>query len=104
MLAPQRGQTRLRIAEIKVEVAFATTESEAIKSLPIAAILHRRMHRTVSGAASAFGEEYSLDRAAAPCFGFKGKSNRVAKTSRTERAAIHVKKIEWKFECRGDEC
>lgn len=89
---------------MKLEAEFVTTESEAIKSLPIAAILHRRMHRTVSGAASALGEEYSLDRAAAPCFGFKRKSNRVAKTSRTEREAIHVKKIEWKFECSGDEC
>jgi len=34
MLAPQSGQTRLRIAEIKLELLFVTTASEAIKSLP----------------------------------------------------------------------
>jgi hypothetical protein len=30
MLAPQSGQTRLRIAEIKIEFGFVTTASEAI--------------------------------------------------------------------------
>ena len=54
MLAPQSGQTRLRMAEIKLELLFVTTESEAIRSLPAVAVLHRRMHRTVSGAAGAF--------------------------------------------------
>jgi hypothetical protein len=63
------------MAEMKLEILFVTTASEAIKSLPAVAILHRRMHRILSGAASAFGEECSLDRAAAPCFGFKHESN-----------------------------
>ena len=44
------------MAEIKLELRFVTMASEAIKSLPVVAILHRRMHRTLSGAASAFGE------------------------------------------------
>ncbi len=48
MRAPQSGQTRLRMAEIKIELLFVTTASEAIKSLPAVAILHRRMHRTLS--------------------------------------------------------
>jgi hypothetical protein len=42
MLAPQSGQTRLRIAEIKLELVFVTTTSEAIMSLPVVAVLHRR--------------------------------------------------------------
>jgi hypothetical protein len=35
MLAPQSGQTRLRIAEIKLKSVFVTTEIEAIMSLPV---------------------------------------------------------------------
>jgi len=34
MLAPQRGQTRLRIAEIKLMLMFLATVNEAIISLP----------------------------------------------------------------------
>jgi hypothetical protein len=48
MLAPENGQTRLRIAEIKLELLFETRASEAIMSLPAVAVLHRRMHRTLS--------------------------------------------------------
>jgi hypothetical protein len=33
MLAPQSGQMRLRIAEIKFELAFVTKATEAIMSL-----------------------------------------------------------------------
>ena len=44
------------MAEIKLELLFVTTASEAIKSLPVVAIPHRRMHRTLSGAAGAFAE------------------------------------------------
>ena len=33
MLAPQRGQTKLRMAEIKLESVSVATASEAIKSL-----------------------------------------------------------------------
>ena len=36
------------MAEIKLELLFVTTASEAIKSLPAVAVLHRRMHRTLS--------------------------------------------------------
>jgi len=39
MLAPQSGQTRLRIAEIKLELLFVTTTSEAIKCLPTVAVV-----------------------------------------------------------------
>jgi hypothetical protein len=56
MLAPQSGQTRLRIAEIKLEFGFVTTASEAMMSLPTTTVLRRRKHRTLSGAAGAFGE------------------------------------------------
>jgi hypothetical protein len=49
------------MAEMKLEVLFVTAASEAIMSLPAVAILHRRVHRTLSGAASAFGKECSLD-------------------------------------------
>jgi hypothetical protein len=34
MPAPQSGQTRLRIAEIKLVLVFLTTANEAIMSLP----------------------------------------------------------------------
>src|SRR6202035_2645459 len=54
MLAPQSGQIRLRIAEIKLELVFVTTASEAIMSLPVVAVLHRRMHNLKRGAARAF--------------------------------------------------
>jgi hypothetical protein len=62
------------MAETKLKLLFVTTASESIKTLLAVAILHR-MHRTVSGAASAFGEGCPLDEAAAPCFGFKHESN-----------------------------
>jgi len=48
MLAPQSGQTRLRISEIKLMLMFLATANEAIISLPVVAVLHRRMHRTLS--------------------------------------------------------
>ena len=68
MLAPQSGQIRLRIAEIKLELVSVTTASEAITSLPVVAVLHRRMHRTLSaGPQARFGEGCPVDRAAAPC-------------------------------------
>jgi hypothetical protein len=74
MLAPQSGQTRLRIAEIKLELVFITTASEAIMSLLVVAVLHRRTHRTLSaGAAGAFGGHWI--GAATSRIGFKGKSN-----------------------------
>jgi hypothetical protein len=76
MPAPQRGQTRLRIAEIKLEFLFATTASEATMSLPAEAVSHRRMYRTLSaGTQECFGEGAQRVRAAAPRFGFKLKSN-----------------------------
>ncbi len=76
MLAPQSGQTKLRIAEIKLELLFLTTASEAIKISPCCGGLHRRMHTTLSsGPQARFGEGRPLDRAAAPRFGFKRKSN-----------------------------
>jgi hypothetical protein len=67
MLAPQSGQTRLRIAEIKLELVFVTTASEAIMSLPVVAVLHRRMHRTLSaGPQARFGGVLPLDRGRGP--------------------------------------
>src|SRR6266581_4644608 len=80
MLAPLSGQTRLRIAEIKLMLVFLTTANEAIMSLPVAAVLHRRMHRTLSaGPQARFGEGARWTGAAAPRFGFKSESNCVAK-------------------------
>ena len=72
MLPPQNGQTRLRIAEIKLELVFVTTANEAIMSLPVAAIVDRRMHRTLSvGPRAGFGENTRWTGATAPRFGFK---------------------------------
>jgi hypothetical protein len=58
MLAPHSGQTRLRIAEIKLMLVFLTTANEIMMDLPfLAAILRRRMHRTLSaGLQARFGE------------------------------------------------
>jgi len=53
MLAPQSGQTRLRIAEIKLVSMFLTTVYEAIMSLPVT-IFHHRMHNVKHGAAGVF--------------------------------------------------
>jgi hypothetical protein len=59
----------------QARVAVCKYGKRSHKVSPCWGILHRRMHRTLSGAASAFGEECPLDRAAAPCFGFKHESN-----------------------------
>jgi hypothetical protein len=76
MLAPQSGQTRLRIAEIKLESVFVTTASEAIMSLPVVALLHRRCTEPSSaGPQARFGEGARWIEAAASRFGFKRKSN-----------------------------
>jgi len=76
MLAPQSGQTRLRIAEIKLMLVFLTTANEAIMSLPL---LRRSFTAECTernrGAAGAFWAGRLVDRAAAPRFGFKRKSN-----------------------------
>ena len=50
MLAPQSGQTRLRIAEIKLKLVFVTAANEAIISLSVVPVLNHRMHRTLSAA------------------------------------------------------
>ena len=54
---------------------------------PVVAVLHRRMHRPLAGAASAFGEGGPLERAAASRFGFTLKSNRAAKMLYAEKSA-----------------
>ncbi len=76
MLAPQSGQIRLRIAEMKLELAFVTTASEAIMFLPVVAVLHGRMHRTLSAGpqARSWGGR-PVDRGRGPRFGFKHESN-----------------------------
>jgi len=85
MLAPQRGQTRLRIAEIKLGLVLITA-NEAIMYLPVGAVLHRRVHRTLSGGRQElFGQGARWLRVAASRFGFKRNSNRVAKMLCTER-------------------
>jgi hypothetical protein len=48
-------------------------------SLPVVAVLHRRMHRTLSAGPQELFGRAPLDAAAASRFGFKRKSNRVAK-------------------------
>ena len=48
MLAPQSGQTRLRIAEIKLVLVFLTAANEAIIFSPFCGGLSRRMPRTLS--------------------------------------------------------
>ena len=80
MLASQSGQTKLRIAEVKLLLLFLTTANNAIMSLPVVAVLHHRMHRTLSaGPQARFGEGARWTGAAAPRFGFKSESNCVAK-------------------------
>jgi len=68
MLAPQSGQTRLRIAEIKLMLVFLTTANEAIMSLPfLRRFFTARMHRTLSaGPQARFGEGARWTGAAAP--------------------------------------
>jgi hypothetical protein len=62
MLAPQSGQTRLRIAEIKLMLLFPATANEAIMFLPVMAVLHRRIAQNLQrGAAGAFLVGRSLD-------------------------------------------
>jgi hypothetical protein len=77
MLAPQSGQTKLRIAEIKLELVFVTTANEAISVSPFfAVVLHRRMHRILSEGSQARSREGAPGAgAAAPRVGFKCKSN-----------------------------
>jgi len=66
MLAPQSGQTRLRIVEIKLMLVFLTTANEPILSLLFCSGSSPRMHRTLGrGAAGACWGGRSLERSAA---------------------------------------
>jgi len=73
MLAPQSGQTRLRIPEIKIELVFVAAAIEAIMSLPVCDSSPPNARNLKRGAAGAFGRHWI--GAAAPCFGFKRESN-----------------------------
>jgi hypothetical protein len=76
MLAPQSGQTRLRIAEIKLMLLFLTTANEAIMSLPFCGGSSPPNAQNLKReAAGAFWGGRPVDRTAAPRFGFKRKSN-----------------------------
>ena len=56
MLAPQSGQTKLRIAEIKLEFGFVTTATEAIMCLLWGRRFYRRRQRISSaGPMARFG-------------------------------------------------
>ena len=74
MLAPQSGQIRFRIAEIKFMLVFLTTANEAIMSLLFCAGSSPPNAQNLKrGAAGAFGGHWI--GAAASRFGFKRKSN-----------------------------
>jgi hypothetical protein len=69
MLAPQSGQTRLRIAEMKLMLAFLTTVNEAIVSLPFFRRFFTAEYTNLKRwAAGAFWVGRSVERAAAPRF------------------------------------
>jgi hypothetical protein len=58
MLAPQSGQTRLRIADIKLMLAFLTTANEAIIFLPFCGGPSPPNAQNLKrGAGGAFGED-----------------------------------------------
>jgi hypothetical protein len=78
MLAPQSGQTRLRIAEIKPMLVFLTTANEAIISLLCGDSSPPNAQNLMRGAGGAFwgGRRWTVPR---PRFGFKSESNCVAK-------------------------
>jgi hypothetical protein len=90
MLAPQSGQTRLRIAETKLMLVFLTTANEAIMSLPFCgASSPPNAQNLKRGAAGAFWGGRLWTGAAAPRFGFKSESNCVAKCfDRNERSGL----------------
>jgi hypothetical protein len=97
MLAPQSGQTRLRIAEIKLMSVFLTTADEAIMSLPFCGGSSPPNAQNLKrGAAGAFWGA-PLDGAAAPRFGFKSESNCVAKClARKASASYNVYPVSMK--------
>jgi hypothetical protein len=69
MLAPQSGQTRFRIAEMKLMLPFLTTVNEAMMSLPFLCRFSTAEYRNLKRwAASAFWVGRSVEKAAAPRF------------------------------------
>jgi hypothetical protein len=70
MLAPQSGQTRFRIEEIKLEFGFVTTASESKMSLPVMTVLSPECKKPEVEAACAFRGERVLDRVCGPRSGF----------------------------------
>jgi|HubBroStandDraft_6_1064221.scaffolds.fasta_scaffold247107_2 hypothetical protein len=81
MPAPQSGQTKLRIAEIKFMLVFLTTVTEAIMPLLfLRRFFTAEAQKPKRGAAGAFlGRARSRQGLAAPRFGFNCKSNCVTK-------------------------
>jgi hypothetical protein len=76
MLAPQSGQIRLRIAEIKLIWALLTTANDAMLSLPSCGGSSPPNPQNLKhGPQGRFGEGAHWMEAAAHCFGFKRKSN-----------------------------
>jgi len=68
MPAPQSGQTRLRIAEIKLLLVFLTTANEAIMPLPFfcGGLSPPNAENLKRGAAGAFWGGRPVDRGSGP--------------------------------------
>jgi|GEM_PF-4506463 len=75
MLAPQSGQTKLRIAEIKLELVFVTTTCEAIMPSLLWRFFTAECTEPSAGPPDAFCGGRSVNLALPPLFGFKRKSN-----------------------------
>lgn len=73
MLAPQSGQTRLRIAEIKLVSMFLATVYEAIMSLPVVAIFTDECTTLSVGPQERFEAGAQWIRAAAPGVRYRHK-------------------------------
>ena len=72
MLAPQSGQTKLRIAEIKLVFGFVTTAIEAIMCLLSAAFIEKQRISSAGPVARFGGSHWS--KGAAPRFRCKHES------------------------------
>jgi len=99
MLAPQRGQTRLRIAEIKLGLVLVTA-NETIMYLLVVAVLHHRMHRTLAR----LGRGARLIGMRPLASDSHVRATELPKCFARNERSISRQKIEWKFECRGDGC
>src|SRR4051812_4178057 len=100
MLAPQSGQTRLRIAEINPMLVLLTEAVEVIVVSPFCDGSLSQLHEnSCEGSQAQFGRAPVGQRPRPHALDSNLRAN-VSPNASLGRAA----KVEWKFECKGEAC